>query len=88
MCDGKIYRMTHLIVENGSAHGTAFPSTHTAVATLILLVSWHVHTLFFYFITPVALGLIISTIFGRFHYCVDMIAGIFYGISVFIVVYL
>ncbi|MCX7124411.1 MAG: phosphatase PAP2 family protein [Gammaproteobacteria bacterium] len=88
MCNGRIYRMTHSVVESGSAHGTAFPSTHTANATLVLLVAWHTHTTFFCFVAPVALGLIISTIYGRFHYVVDMLAGIFYGSLVFMIVYL
>lgn len=88
LSNGKIYRFTHVIVQNGSADGTAFPSTHVGIGTLMLLVAWHSHITFFYFVAPIALGLIICTIYGRFHYIVDMLAGIFCACLVFTLVYL
>lgn len=87
MRDGIIYRFTHFIVQSGSANGTAFPSTHVAIGTLMVLIALHIHTTFFYYVLPVALGLIICTIYGRFHYVVDMIAGMIYGSLVFVMIY-
>ncbi|OGT44577.1 MAG: hypothetical protein A3E82_01655 [Gammaproteobacteria bacterium RIFCSPHIGHO2_12_FULL_38_11] len=84
---GVIYRFTHWIQENGSADGTGFPSVHVGIGTLMLLFACHIHTLIFYFVFIFSLGLIISTVYGRFHYIVDMLGGIFCGSLVFIIMY-
>src|SRR3990167_4699197 len=84
---GLIYRATHAIVQSGSADGTAFPSTHVAIGTLMLLMAFHMHTVFFYGVALLALGLIICTVYGRFHYVVDLLAGMVYGCVVFMILY-
>ena len=55
----------------------AFPSGHTAVSLMSLYYAWKVRekTLFAGLI-PVVTGLIISTVYLRYHYVIDVIAGI------------
>jgi membrane-associated phospholipid phosphatase len=55
----------------------AFPSGHTAVSLMSLYYAWKEREkkLFAVFI-PVVTGLIISTVYLRYHYVIDVIAGI------------
>ncbi len=49
-----------------------FPSGHTAVTLLMLTYAFvHVRRMF-WLVLPVALGLISATVFGRFHYVIDL----------------
>lgn len=82
---GFFFRLVHKILENGSTYGTAFPSGHTGLACVVLLITWHVQLSLFYCILPFALGLIISTIYGRFHYLIDVIVGFFYALIAFFI---
>ena len=77
--------MVHKLLEKGSTDGTAFPSGHTGIASVIFLITWYLNTPLFYFILPLVIGLIVSTVYGRFHYVVDMIFGAIYAIMAFIV---
>jgi membrane-associated phospholipid phosphatase len=85
---GHVFRAAHYILEKGSASGTAFPSSHVAIGTLVLLVTFYLQLPFLFCVAPFALGLIISTVYGRFHYVIDFIFGGLYGCLVFWVVYL
>ncbi len=83
---GFIFKLTHALLEAGSTRGTAFPSSHTGIAFLSLLMTWSIATPVFYFILPFAVGLIASTIYGRFHYLIDMLFSVIYAVLVFFVV--
>ncbi len=85
---GRVFRVAHFILERGSAAGTAFPSSHVAIGTLVLLVTFHLQLPFLFCAAPFALGLIISTVYGRFHYVIDFVFGALYGYAVFWLVYL
>ncbi len=52
-----------------------FPSGHTMIAVTVLLVSFRRARTFFWWVLPVALCLIASTVYCRYHYAVDVIAG-------------
>ncbi|STY28933.1 PAP2 superfamily [Legionella wadsworthii] len=82
---GFFFRLTHKVLHNGSTPGTAFPSGHTGVSSAILLTTWQLNASLFYFILPFGVGLIISTIYGRFHYIIDMIFGFLYAVIVFFI---
>lgn len=82
---GLFFKWVHRILSKGSSPGTAFPSGHTGVASIVLLITWHLHTPLFYALLPVGLGLIISTIYGRFHYVSDVIVGMGYAMIAFLV---
>jgi membrane-associated phospholipid phosphatase len=69
------YDLVHFVSDNGGARGGAFPSTHVSVTTVILWVAWQRQRMIAYCLTPVALGLFFATVYGRFHYVVDVFAG-------------
>ena len=75
--DGPIRRFTLLILEHGSARGTAFPSSHVAIALAqaLSMLRWRPRT-------GVGVGVAITTtllalgaVYGGFHYGVDVLAG-------------
>jgi membrane-associated phospholipid phosphatase len=54
----------------------AFPSGHTMITTAVLIVAWQRIRKLFWFLLPVATLLILSTMYCRYHYLVDVIAGV------------
>ncbi len=62
-----------------------FPSLHSAILSVTMLLSYrHARKLFWYF-QPLAVGIMISLVYCRYHYVIDIIAGLvlafpaFYG---------
>lgn len=53
----------------------AFPSGHTATSLIVLLFAWRMHRrVFWVLFIPVSL-LLVSTVYLRYHYVIDVIAG-------------
>ncbi len=71
---GKIQEALNALEKNKT---DAFPSGHTAVSLMCLYYAWKERekALFAVFI-PVVTGLVISTVYLRYHYVIDVIAGI------------
>ena len=53
----------------------AFPSGHTAVAVTVLYLAYRFKKRFFRILLPIVAALIFSTVYCRYHYVVDIIAG-------------
>ena len=71
--------LVHGIVERGSSLGTAFPSSHTAVAVVTWVVAWRLCRPAFVVLTAIIPGLALATIYGGFHYALDTLAGVALG---------
>jgi len=52
-----------------------FPSGHTMIAVAVLMVSFRRARDFFWWALPIAVCLVISTVYCRYHYVVDVMAG-------------
>jgi membrane-associated phospholipid phosphatase len=65
--------------------GGSVPSPHCAVATVMWFMSLKYTRRGFLWIAPVMISLYVSTVYGRFHYLSDVIAGIAAGILVVVV---
>ncbi len=52
-----------------------FPSGHTMISVAVLIVAWKRARDVFWVLLPIATGLVISTVYCRFHYVIDVIAG-------------
>ncbi|MFQ5746127.1 MAG: phosphatase PAP2 family protein [Gemmatimonadota bacterium] len=73
---GFFFALVHRILEGGSSKGTAFPSSHVAAAvTAWLAAGRHRRVLLVGFALP-AVTLVLGTVYGRFHYGIDALAGI------------
>lgn len=83
--EGVFFRLVHKVLADGSTPGTAFPSGHAGLACIVLLITHALDTGLFYWILPIGLGLILSTVYGRFHYVTDVVMGFFYALIAFFV---
>ena len=80
--DGPVRRLALQLIAAGSSKGTAFPSSHVAVATVqtVLAFRWSAPT-------GLLLGALTSclafgAVYGGFHYGVDVLAGAVLGLAV------
>ncbi len=64
------------VIKHGAAEGGSMPSSHTAAAVVILVHSWRYSRGLGYIFTPIVVGLVIGTFWGRFHYVSDTIVGL------------
>lgn len=58
----------------------AFPSLHTAILITTMVVSYQYNRKMFYWFIPAAVGILISLIYCRYHYFIDMLAGLVWSI--------
>jgi membrane-associated phospholipid phosphatase len=66
---------THRLLAAGSAWGTAFPSSHVAVAVVAAGSAWSASKRLGAVLLPGAALLALATVYGQFHYAVDALAG-------------
>ena len=76
------FDLVHAMSARGGARGGAFPSAHVSGAVAVLLVAWRHQPRLAVVLLPIVLGLIVATVYGRFHYAVDAIAGIVLALTV------
>lgn len=74
--EGFFFGLVHGVLEAGSAKGTAFPSSHVAAATAALLAVWREDRRWFWALVLPVVFLTLGTVYGRFHYAVDALAGL------------
>ena len=80
--DGFFYRLVHFLSDRGGARGGAFPSAHISVSLVIWLVVWERQRRMAWILAPVIAGLVGATVYGRFHYMLDLLAGLLVAILV------
>ena len=68
--------ISHTINELEHTKLDVFPSGHTMITVAVLTVAWRRARKLFWWLLPVAALLIFSTVYCRYHYVVDLIAGI------------
>jgi membrane-associated phospholipid phosphatase len=66
---------THRLLGSGSAWGTAFPSSHVAVALIAATCAWRGVRPLGAVLLPTAALLSLATVYGQLHYAVDVLAG-------------
>ena len=82
LADGFFYRLAHFFSERGGARGGAFPSAHVSVSLVIWLVAWQRQRRLAWALAPVIAGLVGATVYGRFHYVLDVLAGLVVAVVV------
>jgi membrane-associated phospholipid phosphatase len=68
-----------LIEHFGRVHGAAFPSAHVAGSTVAILAAYHYRPWLFWVCLPFFVAMCLATVYGRYHYVADVIAGIAVG---------
>ena len=56
--------------------GAAFPSSHVAIAALVLYYTMRYARSAAWVVGPLVLSLIVSTVYCRYHYAIDVLAGL------------
>jgi len=74
---GPITNFQQALIEMMPNHAAraAFPSLHAAVSAVSLHYAWHYCRRFFWILLVFVTGLMVSTVYLRHHYVVDLIAG-------------
>ena len=72
---GPFTAMMSFIEHYGRVRGAAFPSAHVTGATAALWGAWKFRRGLFWTLLPLYLAMCFSTIWGRYHYCADVLAG-------------
>ncbi|MCX8070806.1 MAG: phosphatase PAP2 family protein, partial [Thermodesulfovibrionales bacterium] len=54
----------------------AFPSGHTGISLLLLILSWSYARRLFWIFLIITIGLLIATVYFRYHYVVDLLGGV------------
>lgn len=60
-----------------------FPSGHTAVSLLALMLAWRYARQLVFIMAPLVIALIISTLYLRYHYLTDVVGGVLLAIIAF-----
>jgi membrane-associated phospholipid phosphatase len=76
---GPFTALIYLIESLGRVRGAAFPSAHVSGSTVALLGAWRYDRKLFWWLLPFYLGMLFSTVYGRYHYVADVFAGIAVG---------
>jgi membrane-associated phospholipid phosphatase len=71
------------IMEHGDIRGGCMPSSHVAVAIVVLLLAWIYRRKAALLLTPLVTMLCISTVYNRYHYVSDVVAGVAVGLVAF-----
>jgi membrane-associated phospholipid phosphatase len=76
---GPFTAMMSFIEHYGRVRGAAFPSAHVTGATAALWGAWKYRRWLFWTLVPLYVGMCVSTVWGRYHYSVDVLAGMITG---------
>lgn len=79
--EGSMYQLVHGILESGSAKGTAFPSSHVAASLAAVLGVAREDRRWFWALILPEIALIVGTVYGRFHYAIDVLAGLVIAVA-------
>jgi len=70
-------------IKQSGYRGGAFPSSHVGVAVTILTFLWHFQPRVAKKIfLPLVIALSLATVYGQYHYVVDVVAGLFMGLCI------
>jgi membrane-associated phospholipid phosphatase len=69
----------NLIERFGRVHGGAFPSAHVAGSLVAMCASWRYRRWLFWVCLPFFASMCAATVYGRYHYIADVLAGLVVG---------
>lgn len=85
LAGGACTALINLIEHFGRVHGAAFPSAHVAGSTVALLAAWRYRRWLFWECLPFFASMCVATVYGRYHYVADVLAGLAVGGIAFLV---
>lgn len=79
LAGGYCTALIDLVERFGRVHGAAFPSAHVAGSMVAILASWRYRRWLFWVCLPFFASMCVATIYGRYHYVADVLAGLAVG---------
>lgn len=76
MLSEKTYEMLNALE---STRRDCFPSLHTAITVIVTYYAYRYRRILFWFMLPVASGIVMATIYLRYHYVIDVAAGLLHA---------
>jgi membrane-associated phospholipid phosphatase len=73
-------RLMNLVEVSAQYRGGSFPSAHCAAGTVMIYFAWRARRKVFLIVAPMIILFFFSTIYGQYHYGVDVLAGIVIGL--------
>ncbi len=73
MLSSKVYEMLNALE---STRRDCFPSLHTAITVIVTVYAFRYRRWLFWLMLPFCLGIIMATMYLRYHYVIDVIAGL------------
>jgi membrane-associated phospholipid phosphatase len=83
---GAVRSFSLAVLERGSSRGTAFPSSHAAVAVAQSIVALRYQRRVGIVVSVTSVLLMIGAVYGGFHYAIDIVAGAAIGAVASVVV--
>jgi membrane-associated phospholipid phosphatase len=77
--------LVHMVLARAASKGAAFPSSHVAVAVVIWLLAWRFARRVFWLLALIVPTLAVGTVYGGFHYAIDVAAGAAVGILCYLI---
>jgi membrane-associated phospholipid phosphatase len=71
--------LIEVIEKYGRVHGAAFPSAHVAGSMVAILCAWRYRRWLFWATLPFFVSMMVATVYGRYHYVADVLAGMLVG---------
>jgi membrane-associated phospholipid phosphatase len=79
LAGGPFTGMIAFIEHYGRVHGAAFPSAHVAGSMVAILAARRYKPWLYWICMPLFVAMCVATVYGRYHYVADVIAGIAVG---------
>lgn len=76
LTEGSLFGLVHAVLESASSKGTAFPSSHVAAAGAAVVAAGLEDRRWLWALIVPWTALTLGTVYGRFHYGIDALAGI------------
>jgi membrane-associated phospholipid phosphatase len=70
-----IFNQQMAFMDLARIHRDVFPSMHVAISFLVWLYAWRNSRTLFWAVSPLILSLWVSTVYLRYHYLIDVVAG-------------
>lgn len=80
--DGPLRSLAVRLLEGGSSQGTAFPSSHAAVAVAATVGALRYQRRLGLWTAAFTVLLVLGAVYGGYHYAIDMIVGVLVGVAV------
>ena len=74
--NGPFTAVMNVIYRHGEIEGAAFPSSHVAIAAVVLYYAFRYARPSVWVLGPVIVSLMVATVYCRYHYAVDVLAGL------------